>query len=281
MLGLLLPNSLRYSQYAFKYSQILKKHNVEHEFVFWNRDGIDCNLHNVICFDKQMSDFLPLCKKLPLLFSYASFVKRTIRERDYSGLIVFTSQMATMLMPLLLGEYKDRFIFDYRDISREGFSPYRSAVRKIASHARFTAVSSPAFEDVIGPGCSTYVVSHNERGLKFDIAQETSIDYGVIRVAFWGTIRQLSFNKLVCHRFGSDKRFSLTFHGSGCIEELEHYCKENGFDNINFTGVYDEVDIESFAQATDLLLNAYENDAIQKLAYTVKYYDGLRYGIPI
>lgn len=281
MLGLLLPNSLRYSQYAFKYSQILEGHGIEHEFIFWNRDGVDCSLPNAIYFEKQMSDFLPLRKKAPLLLSYASFVNRTVRERGYSGLIVFTSQMATMLMPLLLGEYKGRYIFDYRDVSRENFLPYKTAVKKIASHACFTAVSSPAFKDVIGAECSTFVISHNERDICCeDVVRPTPTDYGPIRVVFWGTIRQPSFNKLVCRRFGSDERFSLTYHGTGCTEELENYCKENGFSNIRFTGVYDEGNIETFAHTTDLLLNAYENDVVQKTAYTVKYYDGLRYGIP-
>lgn len=281
MLGLLLPNSLRYSQYAFKYSEILEEFGVEHEFVFWNRDGYSLNCGRFISFNKQMEDFLPIWKKMPAYLEYANFINRTIRDRAYDGLIVFTSQLAVMLMPTLLNSYKGKYIFDYRDVSREGFLPYKSAVRKIASGSWFTAVSSPAFRNVIGLDCSPYVISHNERRISCELHQKSPSDEGLIRVAYWGIIRQPSFNQLICQRFGSDRRFSLVYHGSGCIKELEDFCSDNDYRNIQFTGVYDEHSINTFVKTTDLLLNAYDNDVVQKPAYTVKYYDSLRYGIPM
>ena len=39
--------------------------------------------------------------------------------------------------------------------------------------------------------------------------------------------------------------------------------------------------IPSFVEQTDVLLNLYENDEQQKLAMTVKLYDGIRYGLPM
>lgn len=281
MLGLLLPNSLRYSQYAFKYSQILKKHGINFEIIFWNRDGYSSDISGVIPFNDQMDDFLPIWKKIPSYFRYVRFINKTVNEKKYDGLIVFTSQLAVMIMPLLFKTYKGRYIFDYRDISKENKMLYRLAVGKIASCSRFTAISSPSFRKVIGFNRSPYVISHNERGFSCIFNQKEPSESGQIRVAFWGTVRQLDFNKLVCQRFGSDHRFSLVYHGSGCNKELESYCMENGFTNIFFTGVYDESQVSSFARTTDLLLNAYDNDAIQGPAYTVKYYDSLKFGIPM
>lgn len=216
MLGLLLPNSLRYSQYAFKYAQILDEHGVDYEFVYWNRDGMPLDVGRAFFFDEQMDDFLPLRNKGSMLLKYASFAKKTIRERAYNGLIVFTSQMAVMLMPMLLGPYKDRYIFDYRDISYEKIVPYRLAVAAIARRSRFTSISSPAFRDVIGAGSSSFIISHNERGAFCENPQKALSNDKLIRIAFWGIIRQPDFNKLVCRRIGSDDRFSLTYHGSGC-----------------------------------------------------------------
>ena len=51
--------------------------------------------------------------------------------------------------------------------------------------------------------------------------------------------------------------------------------------NIVFIGRYTVDQIPSFVEQTDVLLNLYENDEQQKLAMTVKLYDGIRYGLPM
>lgn len=280
MIGLILPNSLRYSQYLFKYKNLLDDKNVPYEIVLWNRDGSEVPFDNAQSFDKAMNDYSSLMKKAPLLLQYARFARTTIRKRRYDGLIVFTSPMAILLMPLLFLTYRGRYVFDYRDVSRERYGLYRSVIRHIASCSYFTAISSPAFSDVIGRINSPYVMSHNERDMTCRASKSESSKGDVIRAVYWGTIRQPSFNRMICEKFGSDPRFSLVYHGSGCVDELEEYCLQQGFENISFTGVYDEGQIASFAQEADLLMNCYENDSIQQFAFTVKYYDGLRYGIP-
>ncbi len=280
MIGLILPNSLRYSQYLYKYKRLLDDKNVPYEIVFWNRDGSKKPSDSVLSFDKKVDDYSSLIKKAPLLLQYARFARNTIRKKKYDGLVVFTSPMAVMLTPLLFFAYRGRYIFDYRDVSRERYGLYRAVIRRIASCSRFTAISSPAFSDVIGRISSPYVISHNERDMTPVASRGDSNKGGVIKVVYWGTIRQPSFNRMICDKFGSDRRFSLVYHGSGCVEELKGYCLRKGFENISFTGVYDEGQIPAFARDADLLMNCYENDSIQKFAFTVKYYDGLKYGIP-
>ena len=53
------------------------------------------------------------------------------------------------------------------------------------------------------------------------------------------------------------------------------------YHNIVFTGRYTVDQIPFFVEQTDVLLNLYENDEQQKLAMTVKLYDGIRYGLPM
>lgn len=59
----------------------------------------------------------------------------------------------------------------------------------------------------------------------------------------------------------------------------QKHCEK--YHNIVFIGRYTVDQIPSFVEQTDVLLNLYENDEQQKLAMTVKLYDGIRYGLPM
>ena len=59
------------------------------------------------------------------------------------------------------------------------------------------------------------------------------------------------------------------------------YVKEKHYDNIKLTGAYNLCDIENFVRDTDFVLNMYENDKQQKPAMTVKFYDAIKYSLPM
>lgn len=132
------------------------------------------------------------------------------------------------------------------------------------------------FKKVLGES-NKFVMSHNVSNLKMEcLPKKRSRN---IRVVFWGMIRQIEWNKKICDLFGNVPGIELRYCGEGNTEELKKYCEK--YYNIVFTGRYTVDQIPSFVEQTDVLLNLYENDEQQKLAMTVKLYDGIRYGLPM
>lgn len=282
MIGIICFNDLHLMQFLYKYTSILDKHKVSYEVLYWNRsllaekkdfDG------ETVSFEYKMNTFQPFHKKIFGFLKYANFIRKQIRTKKYDKLIVLTTQSAIPVCDILLGKYRERYVYDYRDVTKEHkFGFYKKTVKKLCHNSYFTAISSLGFKEVLGES-EKFVMSHNERNFKKAFAEHTDSDK--IRIVFWGMVRQVEFNKKVCDVFGNNPGFELIYHGEGFADELKRYCEEKKYNSVKFTGRYSQDKIPGFAQNTDVLLNLYENDSVQKLAMTVKLYDGITYGLPM
>lgn len=279
MIGIVCFLSTRYAQFAHKYINILEKNNITYEFVFWNREGeYKGGKDNWIPYNKELNTFQPFYKKIFAFCSFARYMRKIIKEKKYDKLVILISQTAIPLMDLLLFKYKNKYVFDYRDITYENFKLYRNIIDKIIEKSFFTAISSKGFTNYISDSAKL-IISHNTRN--FDLKQIEKEKYSKIRVVYWGMVRQLEFNCKVCDVFSKDQRFELYYHGAGYDKELKEYCEKKEYKNIKITGKYKLEEIEEFAKKSDIILNLYENDKRQKDAITVKFYDSIQYGIPM
>lgn len=279
MIGVFSFLSLRYAQFVYKYTNILDEQTIPYELIIWNRDEVEKpNRANWIFYDYPLNSFQPFYKKMRGFLSFSMYMRKMIKDRKYDKIIILTTQTAIPLYDILLGKYKNKYIYDYRDVTFENVILYRILVNTLIRHSNFTAISSKGFIDNLKPSMK-FVMSHNTRDFKIRPITKTSSDR--IRVVFWGMIRQLEYNKKICDLFSKDNRFELIYHGEGYRCELESYCNQNNYNNIKFTGPYKLDDIGKFAIDTDLMLNCYENDKKQKPAMTVKFYDALQYGLPM
>lgn len=278
MIGILCFVGIRYAQFIYKYTNILDAEQIDYEVVYWNREGDEVpEKENWIAYEKRVNTFQPFYKKISHFIGFTSFMKKTIRKRKYDKLIILTTQTAVPLY-FTLKKYSGRYIYDYRDITYERFSFYKKLVDSIIKHSYFTAISSKGFLDTLSPS-DKFIISHNTRDFSFTQVPKTSSDK--VRVVYWGMVRQPQFNYRICDAFAKDDRFELYYHGAGYHEEIQLYCKNNNYSNIFITGAYKLDEIERFAENTDIILNMYENDRQQKPAMTVKFYDSLKYGIPM
>lgn len=281
MIGIIGFANLRYMQYLKKYTDILDQNDIDYEVVYWNREANEEKADfsgKVISFDYQMETIQSFHKKIFGFCKYVHFLIRTIKKRNYEKLIILTSQTAVPLSGVLLHKYKEKYIYDYRDITKERFDFYNKLVQKLISNSYFTAISSLGFKKVIGES-EKYVVSHNCS--KIEKGNVVIKNEGKINISFWGIIRNIEYNKKLCDLLGNDDRFTLTYHGSGFYKEIENHCLAKGYKNIAFTGRYDRNQIADFAKETDILHCAYQNDRTMKNAMPVKAYDSIRYGKPI
>lgn len=282
MVGIFSFLSPRYAQFIYKYTNILDDKNIEYEVIYWNREGIDYKFNsNWIGYNKSINTFQPFYKKILGFLGFTSFMYKILKKKKYHKLIILTTQTAIPLFPLLCHKYAGKYVYDYRDITYENICFYKRMVNKLVNKSYFTSVSSNGFLDCfLNKMEDKYVLSHNSRNFTIDITNKRS-DSDKIRIVYWGMIRQLEFNYKICDLFANDNRIELIYHGAGFHKELQEYCEKKNYKNIKLTGAYKLEDINDFVINTDFVLNSYENDKQQKPAMTVKYYDGLKYGIPM
>lgn len=271
-------------QFLYKYTDILDKNGIEYDVIWWDRKG-DPKLHNkrfkgneIVFYEEMRSNSIPKYQKIP---SYLRAIKRTreaIRKGGYDRFILLTTQT---VLPLFLSTGRIRngaYVFDYRDVTFEGNGIARKLILATIRKSKFTAISSMGFVTPLGME-SNLIMSHNESQFACISVEKKPSD--VIRVSFWGGVRQNGYVKKLCDLFGNHAKFAVSFYGEGRIEELRQYCADQGYSNIVFTGRYVPEQIPEFAANTDILLNMYENDSVQRYALTVKLYDGIKFGLPM
>lgn len=271
-------------QFLYKYTEILDANDIEYDVIYWEREIGTGYVRPMkgkrISFRYETSYYGSKLGKVEGYLKYIAFVRKILRESNYKKAILFTTQ-AALPMYLFSGEIRKKilYVYDYRDITYEDNPLLKNIIKKIINKSYFTSISSRGFEEKLGES-SKFVMAHNiSEKLIYAPVQKTTADR--IRIVYWGMVRQVEFNKEVIHFFGNDPRFELVYHGAGYIGELEDFCQQNGYLNVTFTGKYTSDEIPFFVGNTDILLNVYENDYQQRLATTVKLYDGIRYGLPM
>lgn len=277
-------HNLHLMQFLYKYTDLLDEKGVKYDVLYWDRD-LDGSIKskpfngNPIAFNYKMSNYQPKYKKIIGFVRCIHYMNQTIKKRQYDRVILLTTQTALPLY-FLNRDIRNRvnFIFDYRDLTYERIAVCKKIIQRIIAKSEFTAISSLGFKEILGES-DKFLLSHNVSHIIRTPAPVTN--YGRIRLVYWGTIRQVEFNKRICDVFGNDSRFEIFYHGEGYDRELRAYCEERGYKSVRFSGRYMVSQIEEFAANTDILLNLYENDEQQKLALTVKLYDGIRYGLPM
>lgn len=283
--ALLVPGPMARAQYIYKYLDCLDREGVAYDVIYWDRYGDEPTDHwgrNYISFKERTDSYLPLKRKFFAYVRFAFFLRRIIRQKKYDKIILFTTQMAVTMASLCMGRYRGRYLYDYRDLTREKLKPFHILVQRLITSADLFVYSSegylPYFDlKEVKANC----LCHNDFPHIHRKKEVCLNQVEPIRVVYWGSVRQPKFDRRICDLFANDSRFTFTFHGAGIYQELSQYCREKGYTNISFTGPYKLDAIERFAKETDILFSCYELDFVTKPALAVKIYDSAEYGLPI
>lgn len=280
---------LQYMPYMNFYLDKIDYYTHEVHILYWNRDSYpDCERTKFINYhpyEKYMDDALPIVKKAIPIFGYGRFARKIINEINPDFLIVLHSTTAYTIKNLLTGKYKNKYIFDYRDLTYEKYGLYKEAVKKIVDNSCLTFTSSDGFRFVL-PENDKVITSHNILNNAWDIhmsmqkKKKKSIDEKLC-VAFWGLLRGYDINKKIITTLCEDGRFLVDYYGraQGKMEELMIDMSEK-YEAFHFHGIYNREDTLEFAKKTDLLLDIYKSGGTEQYAMTNKYYDGIVYRIP-
>lgn len=278
---------MKYMPYMHFYLNQMDREQHEIHVLYWNRDcapesppaGVTCHE-----FAWSMEDDIPKARKLRGFYEYRKFAAALLRREKFDFLVVMHSLPGVLLSGILTRQYRDRFIFDYRDYTYESFAPYRRIIHGLVRASRATFVSSDGFRDAL-PELDKIHTSHNLRPDALSHrAQPVRREDALVRIAFWGYIRHAQLNRKIIRALAGDERFELHFYGreQAIALDLKAYAGELGADNVVFHGAYDPGQQDDFARETDLLHNIYSNTEApaQQRAMTNKYYDGLVYRLP-
>ena len=141
---------LKYMPYINFYldNMDLKKNEVH--ILYWNRDlqqektmdYSDCILHEFRCYQEDdVSKFL----KIKSFIKYRKYAKQLIQKEKFDFLIALHSMPAILMSNILIEQYREKYIFDYRDSTYERFAPYKKLIGKIVCNSKYTFVQCGIF----------------------------------------------------------------------------------------------------------------------------------------
>ena len=281
---------IAYMPYMNFYLETLEgRKDIDFELIYWDRDGkpdaaVPERIKKAYKFEAHLEEQLPFKSKLKYFLRYRLFALKILRANQYDKIIVLHTTPGLTLLDYLRSHYRGRYVLDFRDVSYEHIPIYRRLVGKLAEGSVLTYVSSDAFRKFL-PNLDKIYTIHN---FSNDALQHTMLrrdaprEREVLRVSYWGLVRQVDVNKKVMDALGNDPRFELHYFGRMQQDgrDMEQYAVEKQYANVFFHGPYMPEERYSFAQQTDIIHNVYDLGQTTGNAMGNKYYDGIIFGIP-
>lgn len=281
---------IKFMPYINFYLDNISKESNDIDILYWNRDLSgedtsnyqDCGLHEFKCYQE---DDVSKLSKISSFLKYRTFAKKVIKQGNYDFLIVLHSLPAVLIYDVIKNKFKNKFIFDYRDSTYEGFAPFKKLVGGLVKTSSATFVSSNGFRRFLPESEKAKIyTSHNlltDSLSHRDEKRLNGIKSDKIRIAFWGFIRHEEVNREIINKIAKDDRFELHYYGreQQVALNLKQYAKEIDANNIFFHGEYKPEDRYEFVRNTDLIHNLYYDNNTM-LAMGNKYYDGAVFRIP-
>ena len=144
-IGIIAFHNLHLMQFLYKYTDILDEQGIDYDVLYWNRDGVEYEKKfkgRAIRFDYPTSNYCSGIKKICGFLKCRDFFIRMIKQNQYNKLILLTTQTAVALSNIALIKYKNRYVFDFRDITKENNKLYETLVKCLINKSAFTSISS-------------------------------------------------------------------------------------------------------------------------------------------
>ncbi|MBQ7045355.1 MAG: hypothetical protein IJN65_02560 [Clostridia bacterium] len=280
---------VKYMPYLNFYLENIPKENNEIHLVYWNRDLKDEDLsaytnitfHEFRCYQE---DEVSPSSKIFSFIKYKKFVSRVLKSEKFDFVIALHSFPGVLNANILTKKFKDKYIFDYRDLTYENYGFYKKIINKLAANSKATFISSGGFKkNFFKENHSKLINSHNllSDSLNHRRPPHTRADDEKIRIAYWGLARHTALNKKIIDKIAADNRFELHYYGreQKCALDLKEYTKQIGADNVFFHGEYKPVDRYEFSKNADIIHNVFYSTNTM-LSMANKYYDGLVFCLP-
>ena len=256
--------------------------------VYWNRDlkdeKIPYDYVKFYEFRKKLDDDDKKIFKILSFIKYKRFVTKFLKM-NFDRVIILHSLPGVLNWRILTKKYKEKYVFDFRDLTYESFPVYKRIIASLVKNSAFTSVSSDGFRPFLPKECESKIyTNHNilEDSLLHRDCGVNKIDSSIIRIAFWGFIREEKLNKQIIKAVAGDRRFELHYYGreQRIALNLKKYTREICAGNVFFHGEYVPDDRYDIIKNTDIIHNVYGESKNMMNAVSNKFYDGVIFYLP-
>jgi len=282
-IALIIGNNIWFCPFLAIYTKLLKEWGIEYDIISWNRDGLE--KPEGIQYNKQIKLRGRFTKFIPYLL-YIKFVKETIKKEKYDKLIVFSPQIAIFMFGFLRKFYKNRYIFDYRDLSIEQSKIFKYPFHSILKYSYANIISSPGFKRCL-PNQFRYILSHNfnidlvRKAIAQPITEPDELPQ-IINVLTIGGIRDYSSNIEVIKALANKTGFQMQFVGKGPATQLiQQYVGQAKINNTTFEGYYSKEKEGDYINQCSYLNIFYPAIISHATALSNRFYNALIYKKPM
>ncbi len=250
--------------YLAKYERVLNDNNIPFEVVFWNRTPKTNSLTfsqnenfiyiNLKCKDSKIG-------KVYSFFSWAKLVKKIIKQRHYSNLILLSTMPAVLLYFSLVFNFGNKYIFDIRDYTFEDNYLFKKIVMSLIKKSSFTTISSKGFLDWLDFS-EKIIVNHNitVNNNESSWLPPIFIENKKVNFAFVGNVRLDMQTEALLHKLKNDPRIDQFFYGRilpSC--NIQSVKDEEKINNLYLMGPFDSADKKRIFEQVDLINCVYAN----------------------
>lgn len=279
MVALVYIGNIEYCPYVQYYIHLLKKEHVNFNIYFWNRENNNIEYpENYYSFTLKSDLKKNKASKLLDFIRYRRWLRNQIKKHKEIKVVC----LDTLSSILLYGNLrKNDYLLEIRDYSYENYAIFRIYENSIINNAKQVFISSCGFKTFLPD--MKYVVCHNiafDYRIKHNIIMKKN---DVINIVWTGSIRYSRVQKYIIDSLANDIRFKIFYHGSGPdLQDLKSFCIDNGIENVEFTGKYNENEKISLLEKADFVLNAYDLNVGSEVKYALsnRFYDALMLKIP-
>ncbi len=229
------PSKIKYAPYIDFYLKNLDSKKNEIDVIYWNRDLIPENIPykdvNFVEFKSFQRDQCAKFLKIKSFFKFYLFVKKFLKQK-YDRILVLGSLFGVLFWYTLLTRYKKKYVLDIRDVTYEHLYFYRQLIGLLIKNSLFCFVSSDKYRAYLPTACEHKIYTmHNilVDSLKYRNVN-ICLNKPVVRISFWGLVREKKMNDLLIRKINADKRFELHYYGKEerIVTHLKKYAQKEG-----------------------------------------------------
>lgn len=255
--------------------------------IAWNRDGRQiCDKDKNMPIYNKKSVYGKAVHKLINLFGYYKFLTRC--NKQYMPKVIIASHWDMLLLAALFKRKKQLLIYENLDIPTSKSVLLLSVLRWIENLSlKRTAMiifASRFFVDLYGNFKGKKIVLENKpfishSSLKRNIFHKKEKSDALV-LSYIGLVRYADILKNLIDAIKDNNKIILNIHGEGQdLEIVKKYANE--CHNVNFSGRYEQKDIENLYLSSDVIWASYPNkDFNVKYAISNKFHESLEYKVP-
>ena len=251
-----------YLPYMEKYVSFFEENGVDYDIICWQREEKPAQKlpHQYDYFEEAKDSVF---YKVTAYLRYKKYILSVLEQNHYDKIVVLTTIPALFLKSYLQKNYDGKYLFDFRDYSKEKFPPYRKMVDELIDHSELTTISSQGFMEFLTEN-DKIIMNHN-------FTHHPPVEHmpdlrqkKVINIGFIGGVRYFEENVSLIEKLKNQYRYQLWYIGKANNDcDLQGYCAQHEVTNVSFVGKYDNSQKPELYKNIDVINSIYGNDSLE------------------